>query len=132
MSVTSRRTPGSSRPSRRGRWARSVTTIRHSVCRMSRASSGPRRVGLMPATAAPANAAAPSHSGYSGVLSSSTPTCGWAWRGSRSARSAARAAAPAATSCRVSVRSSNHSPGRSSPHCRPTSSATVSMRPHGN
>ncbi len=63
--------------------------------------------------------------------------CGSAPGGSSSASSAARAAAPAATSCRVSVRSSNHSPGRWSPHPAATSSATVravvdSMDAHGS
>ncbi|KOX01026.1 hypothetical protein ADK65_11805 [Streptomyces sp. NRRL B-1140] len=136
VSVTSRRTPGRSRPVSSGRWARSVIRTRHSVWRMSRASSAPRRVGLIPATAAPARAAAPSQSGNSGVLPSSTPRWGSAAGGRRSVRSAARAAAPAATSWCVRLRSSYRRPGRWSPHRAAMSSATVlaleSMGRHGS
>ena len=66
-------------------------TTWHSVCVMSRASSSPRRVGLIPTMVAPLTAAAPSHIEYSGTLSSRTPTCG-APSPAIAANSAARAA----------------------------------------
>ena len=47
------------------------------MCCTSRASSAPRRVGLMPTSVAPLSAAAPSSIQNSGTLSSSTPT----WNG---------------------------------------------------
>lgn len=83
---------------------------------------GPRRVGLMPATAARARAAALSQSEYSGVLSSRTPMC------EPGGSSSSRSAAPAATSWCVSVRSPHHSPGRWSSHRAATSPATVPRR----
>ena len=48
-----------------------------SAWRMSRASSSPRRVGLIPTTVAPANAAPPRRKRYSGTFSRRTPT----WNG---------------------------------------------------
>ena len=62
---------------------------------MSRASSAPRRVGLMPTTTAPVTAAAPSHIANSGTLSSRTPT--WNGPGRRSSSSSAARSAHAVT-----------------------------------
>ena len=73
----------------------SVTISWQSVWRMSAASSAPRRVGLMPTTAAPDNAAAPIQNRYSGVLSSSTPM--WNGPGRRCAIAVAARAALAIT-----------------------------------
>src|SRR5215211_264979 len=96
VSVASDATPRSS-PASMSAPDSSVTTSWQSVWRTSCASSTPRRVGLMPTTAAPANAAPAIQYRYSGTFSSSTPT----WNGpSRraSARSAALAAAAAMNS----------------------------------
>ena len=55
----------------------SVTMSWQSAWAMSRASSAPRRVGLIPTTVAPASAAPPRRKRYSGTFSRSTPT----WNG---------------------------------------------------
>ena len=60
----------------------SVTISWQSVWLMSRASSAPRRVGLMPTTAAPASPAPSNRNTNSGTFSSSTPT--WNGPGRRS------------------------------------------------
>ena len=63
----------------------SVTISWQSVWLMSRASSAPRRVGLMPTTAAPASPAPSNKKTNSGTFSSSTPT--WNGPGRRSCTS---------------------------------------------
>ncbi len=114
-----------SRPSRSAAPGSSVTRSWQSVKRMSRASSSPRRVGLIPTTVAPASAAAPSHRRYSGTLSSRTPMWNGPGRRSADARAAAPAAlghdlAPCSRWCRR-----NGVPGRSSCSRAARSSATV-------
>ena len=130
---TSRRRPFAtprSRPSRRWTWRPSVTMSWQSVWVMSRASSAPRRVGLMPTTTVPVTAAAPSHMAYSGVLSNRTPTCGGAPSGSWSTRYAARAATASRYSPQVQASSSKRIAGasrsRRSRAC--TNSAIVGIR----
>src|SRR5690242_14820651 len=81
---------------------------------MSRPSSLPRRVGLMPTTVAPHKAAAPSSSQNSGTLSSNTPT----WKGPSAgfceSRNAARCAHNRTSSSYDQVSSSNRKPGAGS------------------
>ena len=105
--------------------ASSVTISWQSVCLMSRASSAPRRVGLMPTTVAPESVAPPSQNRYSGPFSSRTPT----WKGPgrrRATASDARRALSATTSPHDQALSSNSRPGWSSSARATSSSATVS------
>src|SRR5947209_1645466 len=122
--IRSASTPVSSAASVR-RPASSVTISWQSVCVMSRASSPPRRVGLMPTTVAPASAAPPSQKRYSGPFSSRTPM--WKGPGRRSARATdARRALSATTSAHDHESSPNSRPRWSSSARSASSSATVS------
>ena len=127
----SRTRPGStpvSRPSSSGSCAASVTMSWHAVCLMSRASSCPRRVGLIPTTVAPARAAPPRRKRYSGTFSRSTPT--WNGPSRRSAVSMRARAADSATTWRqLHDSSSKRRPVWSSPARATRSSATVVIAP---
>ena len=85
--------------------ASSDTTSWQSVWRTSCASSAPRRVGLMPTTAAPASAAPPIQYRYSGTFSSSTPT--WNGPSRRASRNSAARRAASAMNARYEIVSSS-------------------------
>jgi hypothetical protein len=74
--VSTTRTPGSSTPASSGRCRASVSSTWQSAVATSAASAAPRRVRLIPAVTWPPSAPADSANAISGVLSSSTPTCG--------------------------------------------------------
>ena len=95
------------------------------MCSTSRASSAPRRVGLMPTSVAPETAHAPSANHISGVLSNSTPTWKGASTGFRSSRNAARCAIASSTSRYVHDESSKRNAGASLPMCARNRSAMV-------
>ena len=95
-----------------------------SVARTSAARASPRRVGLMPTTAAPARAAPFSQKRYSATLGSRTPmwTAGRRRRGSGPGRPAA---APSTASRQLHGPSPSSTPGRSSSARAASRSATV-------
>ena len=93
---------------------------------MSRASSAPRRVGLMPTSTVLVSAVAPSQIGSSGTFSSSTPTWGGLPSGRLVERGRPRAARrPRTYSSHVHESSSKRSATRSSPARLRIMSATL-------